>query len=181
MRVFFSAVLVACLSRQATGTEQLQAISASQSSTLFYRGVKYLASKAIDGDLGTMAHTNCGSDEMWLKVNFEDSSSHSCFDYVRIVQGISGANAYRMDGTEVYAAKSKTGEEQLCGTLEISTVYSVAGQTYDISCPEEGLFCGKWNQIVLRQQKSGGCIHVLEVQAFGTLLGKQVLSRLLTP
>ena len=179
MRVLFSAVLVACLSRQATGTEQLQAISASQSSTLLYSGVKYPAGRAIDGDFSTQAHTICSGNEIWLKVNFEITS---CFDFVRIVQhNLAIIYAQRMDGAKVYVAESETGEEQICGTIEISTISTVAGQTYDISCREEGLLCG--NQIVIRQLRTiehTGCIHVTEVQAFGTrLIGKQVLNRLL--
>ena len=74
-------------------------MSVSQSSD-YFADIVYIASRAVDGDLGTLSHTICAySTDIWYKMQF---AAVYCFSDVTIIQSHWSGNAYRMEDAHVF-------------------------------------------------------------------------------
>ena len=138
-------------------TPLLHPTSATMSSTYSTAVARY----AVDGVIirGAAAHSMCSDNREWLKIKLE---SHSCVEAVRVYQQKVNSYKVRMDGAQVAVIDSTTGDRSVCGRLDITDILTLEGQTYTLPC---GLACG--DEIELSVHKTGGCIHILEMEVFG--------------
>ena len=118
---------------------------------------------AFDGDLTTMAHSDCntGGGEIWMKLTLSNLAV-----VTKLTVWLSHLGywtKWRFSGTKVYV-RLEEGEERYCGNVTIPTE---SGQT------SSDVICGHpiiGNEVVFRQQMeygSAACIHVYEVEAYG--------------
>ena len=74
-------------------------MSVSQSSD-YFTDIVYIASRAVDGDLGTVSHTKCAyNTDIWYKMQF---AAVHCFSDVTIIQSHFDGNAFRMQDAKVF-------------------------------------------------------------------------------
>jgi len=84
----------------------------------------FFASRALDGDLTTEAHSVCGRNVLIrMKLNF---NREYCVDTVRIVQNKLDHHRLRMQGTEIYVTSGTAADK--CGDLYLSDDLTLEGK-----------------------------------------------------
>ena len=142
----------------------IEPVSVAQSSTFKYQGVRYVAERAIDGDMNTVSHTYCAwNTDLWYKMELD---AVHCVTGIALIQSHYGlAYAFRMQDLKVILMDSTTGTESVCGTLRVRQVWTAEGQTYWIPCD----VCGDQVKLLLRHDKGEysypACIHIRELKA----------------
>ena len=115
---------------------------------------------AIDGKIDTgLFHSHCSPNKEWIRLYLSDNA---CIQAVRVYQSHLNEYKDRMDGAQISVVNSITGEKEQCGKLHTTDILTVEGQTYTIPCDMK---CG--DAIELSVHKSGGCVHVKEIEVYG--------------
>jgi hypothetical protein len=114
-----------------------------------------VASKAIDGDLNTINHTQCNDTDNWWQVALPNPSQVS-----RIV--VTGRSSWtsRINGAEVFIT-----DEAYAGTLDVADkVFTLAGtgnaQEITLATPQSAAY-------VIIKAANGNCLHMREVDVYG--------------
>ena len=143
---------------------KLKPVAVSQSSTYTGDDNEFGPSLAVDGNMDTRSHTNCGSNkEIWFKIIFR---TFYCIRDTVFTQSATDGSSIRIDETKVWVVNSKRGSEHLCGQLRTGTVYTLEGQTYRIPC---GMKCGDEVKLTLLGEDRTACIFLNEISVFGLL------------
>ena len=132
---------------------------------------KFVAERAIDGNLETFSQTICAWDyEHWYKLKFD---ALYCFSTIVIINQHTRLQfAHRIDDTKVFVVNSLEETEFTCGVIKVSNVSTLERQTYRIPCHGK---CGDEVKLTLEhwsgKHSHVACINMKEIKAFqGKLL-----------